>query len=81
MSEGRKLTDEELREELKFEQADADALKALSRATNPARGAFAMLGAMKTRLEAGHPKIVKDAQPDLAPIVIIIENAEDDAKP
>jgi len=72
----KKLTDQELREELKLEQEDAEALKALSRNPNPPRGAFAVLGAMKARIEAGHPKLVKDAQPDAAPIVIIFEDGE-----
>lgn len=70
------LSDNELREALKLEQEDADFLKALSRNPNPPRGAFATLGAMKERIAASHPKLVKDAQPDAAPIVIVIEDGE-----
>lgn len=73
---GKALTDQELRETLKFEQEDADVLKQLSRNTTPSRGAFAQLGALKARLEAGHPKLVKEAQAETGPIVIMIEDGE-----
>ncbi len=71
------LTDEELRKEVRYTQADVDALNDLATSTTPTRGAFAKLAALKLKAEMGHPKVVKEAQADqVGPVVIIIEDGE-----